>query len=49
MTPFYSVRAFTRIRQHYFSKYWGGRMHGRPPPQIFGGPFPQSPLGLRLC
>jgi len=24
MTPFfYSVRTFARIRQHYFSKYWG--------------------------
>src|SRR6218665_2602486 len=26
------------------SKYWGGRMHERPPPQTFGGP---SPLGFR--
>ena len=29
---FYSVRTFARIRQHYFSKYWGGgRMHGQSP------------------
>src|SRR6218665_2531944 len=29
---FHSVHAFTHIRQHYFSKYWGGPMHGRSPP-----------------
>src|SRR6218665_1506070 len=23
MAPFFSLRAFARIRQHYFSKYWG--------------------------
>src|SRR6218665_3449978 len=46
---FHSVHAFTHIRQHYFSKYWGGPMHGRsPPPQIWGGAVPPSPpLGLR--
>src|SRR6218665_3925298 len=43
-TIFYSIRTFTRIRQHYFSKYWGDQCMGRPPPQILGGP---SPLGLR--
>src|SRR6218665_1549628 len=48
-TIFHSVHAFTHIRQHYFSKYWGGPMHGRsPPPQILGGTVPPSPpLGLR--
>src|SRR6218665_3696455 len=41
---FYSVHAFARIRQHYFSKYWGDGCMGRPPPQIFlGGPSPQFP------
>src|SRR6218665_2553302 len=36
-TFFYSVRTFALIRQHYFSKYWGGRMHGpSTPPQILG-------------
>src|SRR6218665_553811 len=39
-----SVRAFTRIRQHYFSKYWGrGGCMGRPPTSSFGGTVPQSP------
>ena len=28
---FYSVRTFARIRQHYFSKCWGGPMHGPSP------------------
>ena len=39
-TFFYSVHTFTRIRQHYFSKYWGDQCMGRPPPpQIWrGGP-----------
>src|SRR6218665_3559107 len=47
---FHSVHAFTHIRQHYFSKYWGGPMHGRsPPPQLLGGPSPPVPLGLRPC
>src|SRR6218665_721794 len=51
MTPFfYSVRTFTRIPQHYFSKYWGdGCMDRRPTPQILGGTSPQSALGLRPC
>src|SRR6218665_3317355 len=34
---FHSVHAFTHIRQHSFSKYWGGPMHGRSPPSNFGG------------
>src|SRR6218665_823890 len=47
-TFFYSVHTFTRIRQHYFSKYWWGPMHGpSSPPQIFWGPVPTVPLGLR--
>src|SRR6218665_1134897 len=34
---FYSVDTFTRIRQHNFSKNFGGPMHGPfPPPQIWG-------------
>src|SRR6218665_1735705 len=47
-TFFYSVRTFARIRQHYFSKYWGDGCMGRPPHQIFlGEPSPQSPLDHR--
>src|SRR6218665_392102 len=47
MAPFYFARTFARIRQHYFSKYWGGDgCMGRPPPQIFWGP---SPLGPCPC
>src|SRR6218665_3684703 len=47
---FHSVHAFTHIRQHYFSKYWGGPMHGGSPTSTFGGDRPpQSPLGLRPC
>src|SRR6218665_3863854 len=30
-TFFYSARAFARIRQHYFSKYWGDVCMGRSP------------------
>src|SRR6218665_473684 len=43
-TIFHSVHAFTNIRQHYFSKYWGGtNAWAVPPPQILGGPSIQSP------
>ena len=47
-TIFHSVHTFTHIRQHCFSKYWGGPMHGpSSPPQILGGPSlpvpPRSP------
>ena len=42
-TFFYSVRTFARIRQHYFSKYWGGGCMGRSPPHILGDRPPQSP------
>ena len=44
-TIFHSVHAFTNIRQHYFSKYWGGPMHGRSPPisNLGGGPSPPVP------
>src|SRR6218665_2723595 len=49
ITPLlYSVRTFARIRQHYFSIYWGDGCMGRPPPQIcLGGLSPQSHLGFR--
>src|SRR6218665_54987 len=42
---FHSVHAFTDIRQHYFSKYWGGPMHGWSPHLNFwgGGPGPPPP------
>src|SRR6218665_129022 len=47
---FHSVHAFTHIRQHYFSKYWGGPMHGRSPHLNFWRDRPPSPtLGLRPC
>src|SRR6218665_3371166 len=48
-TPFFrSVRTFAPIRQHYFSKYWGGTgCMGRSRTSNLGGPSPQSPLGLR--
>src|SRR6218665_2829294 len=39
MTPFYSVHTFARIRQHYFSKYWGDGCMGRPNSN-FVGPSP---------
>jgi len=43
-TFFYSVDTFTCIRQHYFSKYWGGtNAWAVPPPQIFGGSSPPVP------
>ena len=32
-----------------FLKYWGTDAWAVPPPQIFRGPSPQSPLGLRHC
>src|SRR6218665_3335222 len=34
------TRTFARIRQHYFSKYWGGRVHGPSPHLKFGGTVP---------
>ena len=45
-TFFYSVRTFARIRQH-FSRYWGADAWAVSPPQIFGEPSSQFPLGLR--
>ena len=47
---FYSVRTFARIRQHYFSKYCGGRMHGPSPTSNFWWDRPpqSTTLGLRL-
>ena len=44
---FYSVRTFARIRQHYFSKYWGDQCIGRPPTPNFGGTVPLSPPRFR--
>ena len=41
-TFFYSVRTFARIRQHYFSKYWGVGCMGRPHTSIFWGTVPQE-------
>src|SRR6218665_1359644 len=49
MTPFYSVRAFARIRQTLLLNLLGGRMRGPSPHLKFGGIVPQSPLGLRPC
>src|SRR6218665_3697272 len=50
MTPlFYSVRTFARIRQHYFSKYWGDGCMGRPPNSNVGRSVPPVPLGHRPC
>src|SRR6218665_2513495 len=49
--PFFTLRTLARIRQHYFSKYWGDGCMGRPPPQMFflGGVPPRStPLMSRL-
>src|SRR6218665_3272781 len=40
---FYSVRPFAPIPQHYFSKYWGGPMHGPFPHLKFWGDRPPSP------
>src|SRR6218665_1290090 len=44
---FYFVHTFTRIRQHYFSKYWGNQCMGRPPTSNFRGTVPPVPPGLR--
>src|SRR6218665_2447540 len=50
---FYSVRTFARIRQRYFSKYWGDQCMGRPHLKFFfGGTVPPVPLRsppLNLC
>src|SRR6218665_394009 len=44
-TFFHSVRTFAHIRQHCFSKYWGGAAACMGPPHLkfFWGPSPQSP------
>src|SRR6218665_3188705 len=42
-TIFHSVHAFTHIRQHYFSKYWGDQCMGSPPHLKFWGDRPPSP------
>src|SRR6218665_2696661 len=42
--PFFTVHTFTHIRQHCFSKYWGGdQCMGRPPTSNFGGTVPPVP------
>src|SRR6218665_3014326 len=45
---FYSVHTFTRIQQHYISKYLGDQCMGRPPPQTLGGPSPSPPRSPSL-
>src|SRR6218665_468587 len=41
---------FARLRQHCFSKYWGGPMHGTSPHlKLWGRPSPPVPPGLRPC
>src|SRR6218665_3652120 len=46
----YSVRTFARIRQHYFSKYWGDGYMGRPHHLKFWGYHsPSALLGIRPC
>src|SRR6218665_1316395 len=40
---FYSVRAFTPIPQHYFSKYWGDQCIGRPHLKFWGTVPPVPP------
>ena len=42
-TFFYSVHPFARIRQHYFSKYWGSNAWAVPPPKIWGDRPPSPP------
>src|SRR6218665_1924248 len=47
-TIFYSVHPFAHIQQHYFSKYWGGPMHGSSPTTNFwGSPAPQVSAPVR--
>src|SRR6218665_567060 len=43
---FYSLRTFARIRQHYFSKYWGTNAWAVLPTSNLGAD-PQVSLGLR--
>src|SRR6218665_3287209 len=42
-TIFYSVRTFARIRQHYFSKYWGDQCMGRSSTSNLGDRPPRPP------
>src|SRR6218665_137420 len=50
ITPFfYSVRTFARIRQHYFSKFWGDGCPEAAPHLKLWGDRPHSHLGLRPC
>jgi len=45
MAPFFTLFILSHAsEQHYFSKYWGDRCMGRPPPQfVFLGAVPLSP------
>ena len=45
---FYSVDTFTRIRQHYFSKYWGANAWAVPHLKFWGKVSPRSPPLLLL-
>src|SRR6218665_1208709 len=40
---FYSVHSFARIRQHYFSKYWGTNAWAVPHLKFWGDRPPQFP------
>src|SRR6218665_960946 len=47
--PFFTLFTFTHIRQHYFSKYWEGPMHGPSPHLKFWGdrpPYVSAPASL---
>src|SRR6218665_654525 len=49
MTPFLLCSYFRAHQTTLLLKILGDGCMGRPPSQIFGGPSPQSPLGLRPC
>src|SRR6218665_3988840 len=46
---FYSVHPFAHIRQHYFSKYWRGPMHGPSPHLKFWGDRPPQVSAPACC
>jgi len=48
LTSFYSFHTFPRIRQDYFSKYWGDRCMGHPRLKFFGGRPPSPPRSRPL-
>src|SRR6218665_2987158 len=49
MTPFLLCSYFRMLPTTLLLKILGEGCMGRPPPQILGGPSPQSPLSLRPC